>query len=139
MYYEGLSVSRIAEYFGNTREYIYQVLRPLPDFEEYSAYLRKQKTSKTSEKYVKNLPYIKERMDKGDSLSRIVKDIHVPYRPIAEMLKGTKYDSSIRAKRKRNKKIVKLYEQGVLQKEIAEKFGLAQTTISKIILQNDKV
>jgi transposase len=139
MYYDGITVKKIAEFFGNSREYIYQILRPLPDFEDFSDYLRKQRTSKTSSKYQKHLPYIKERLDKGDSLGKIVREIHLPYLPISKMLKGTKYDNSRKAKKRRDKKIVKLYKQGLLQREIAQKYGIRQTTVSKIVRENDKV
>jgi transposase len=134
MYREGIKVSKIAEFFGCSREYVYQILRKLPDFEELSQANRERAKKKSQNYYQSKLDLVKQRLNQGESLSAVAKDLHISYRTLIRELKGTKYDNTKRAKSRRNKKIIKLYQQGLTQNEIANKFGLSQNTVSGILI-----
>jgi Mor family transcriptional regulator len=133
-YLNGGSVSTMAREYGVSREAIYQVLRTMDDWEkkiEDTAPLRYKKS------ILKRHPSLDSKaieLKKGGmSTTQVSKTLSVPYRAVRGILKDTQYDDSKGAKQKRDKKILRKYNSGKTQVELAREFNTSQQNICRIL------
>ena len=120
---------------GMTREGIYIHLRKLPDWKEVSKFRREQNKADKLKAMGDTIELLKQLIDSGVSASDSARKIGMSYLTARELLAGTEYDNSNKAKDKRDKEIVKRYRAGETQAQLGKAYGLRQTAISRIIVK----
>lgn len=130
MYLNQVPVIKIAEHFGVSRETVYSRLRTIPNYKEVSRSLRNVKKENRLKKYRQRLPEIHQLAKQGVGMVGISEQLNIPYYTIKTLLRGTKYDSTHKAKEFRDRNIYSLYRRGMTQTQLAKKYNLAQSSIS---------
>lgn len=130
MYLNQVPVIKIAEHFGVSRETVYSRLRTIPNYKEVSRSLRNVKKENRLKKYRQRLPEIHQLAKQGVGMVGISKKLNIPYYTVKALLRGTKYDSTHKAKEFRDRNIYSLYRRGMTQTQLAKKYNLAQSSIS---------
>ena len=129
----GKSVIDIAKQYNLSREAVYQNLRTIPNWERVSESLKKTKKERALEAYGHLMPEIIRLKEEGLSTIVVARKLGIPYPPLAELLKGTRHDNSKEVREARNRRIYKEYQKGMVQRELAQEFGMSQSSISEII------
>jgi len=130
MYLNQVPVIKIAEHFGVSRETVYSRLRTIPNYKEVSLSLRNAKRENKIKKHSQRLPEINKLAEQGVGMVGISKKLNIPYYTVKALLRGTKYDSTHKAKEFRDRNIYSLYRRGMTQTQLAKKYNLAQSSIS---------
>ena len=134
-YLDGKSVIDIANKYDVSREAVYLYLRKLPDWEKIYKSKRRTKWQRAVDKYSDKIPKIIALREQGYSTLQTSKKLNVPFEATKEILKTTPYDNSKKAREERNEKIYNDYMNGTSQVKLAEKYGMAQSSISNIVRQ----
>ena len=134
-YLDGKSVIDIANKYDVSREAVYLYLRKLPDWEKIYKSKRRTKWQRAVDKYNDKIPKIIALREQGYSTLQTSKKLNVPFEATKEILKTTPYDNSKKAREERNEKIYNDYMNGMSQVKLAEKYGMAQSSISNIVRQ----
>ena len=129
-YIKGDKVSDLSKKYEMTREGIYGHLRTLPGWETTKTFLREERKDR---KRKENLLRIRNLKEEGMGSVAIARKLQISYSIVREVLRGSKYDNSQRAKAKRDDKILEMYKEGMTQTEIGKEFGLTQARISNIL------
>jgi len=131
-YLNGESVIRIAQDLSISREAVYQRLRLLPDWESRKReYMERRKEKKRYLMAEQAETIIKLRKE-GLSLHKIKREMDLPMVKIKSILKYKGKEIGSRNVT-RDREIVKLYEKGVKQADLAKKFKTTQPNISRIV------
>jgi Mor family transcriptional regulator len=134
-YLNGKKVDDIASEHGITPEAVYVRLRAMPDWKKIKKLKRERKMLNTLDSLKQATQKLKELKHLGLSTTKAAQQLGIDYRLARKLLRGTKYDSSKKAKQYRNKNIKREYDLGKTQQQLAEKYNLPQQSISKIILK----
>lgn len=135
MFLRGIPVTDIAKKLGCSRETVYLHLRKMPNFHEVAESMSEIRKRQRRNKYQDKMPEVKRMAKEGKGGVEIAEVLSIPYKVVKSFLRGTPYDNTHIRKQLRNEKIFELYRDGMTQEELAEKFGLAQSTISHIVRQ----
>lgn len=130
MYLNQVPVTKIADHFEVSRETVYSRLRTIPNYKEVSRSLRNVKKENRLKKYRQRLPEIHQLAKQGVGMVGISEKLNIPYYTVKALLRGTKYDSTHKAKEFRDRNIYSLYRRGMTQTQLAKKYNLAQSSIS---------
>jgi DNA-binding CsgD family transcriptional regulator len=133
MFLRGIPVTDIAKKLGCSRETVYLHLRKMPNFHEVAESMSKIRKRQRRNKYQDKMPEVKRMAKEGKGGVEIAEALSIPYKVVKSFLRGTPYDNTHIRKQLRNEKIWELYRDGMTQEELADKFGLAQSTISHIV------
>jgi len=132
---EGKSVIEMAKESGLSREGIYVHLRKLPNWKEVSKTWKGHREQQRLESLTDTVELLKQLIDGGMSVSNASRSVGMAYLTARKLLAGTKYDTTKKAKDKRDREIVRRYKAGEIQTQLAKAYGLRQTAISRIIIK----
>lgn len=132
-YILGESVIELSKKYGLSRERIYQYLRELDEWEiEKCINVDRKKHQRKIQNEMLKMEVMRD-LKTGLSIKDISKRRHISSPRLREMLNDTKYRFGLAIKRRRDRKIGKLYKSGLTQKELSQKYNTTQTNISRIL------
>jgi transposase len=133
LYKEGTKTKHIAQAYDMSTEAVYQHLRKLDNFQELKKQHRKKLEQRRLSRYDELMPQIIEMRKQDVGAVAIAKELGISYHTMKKLLKGTKWDNTMKSKMERNETMFKLYKAGMTQTELAKKFKCSQANISQTL------
>ncbi len=132
-YLAGNSAISIAEKYGVTKETVYRRLRKMGNWNIIKEKNKVLKMKKRLEKYEPIREEVYRLAEAGEYRRVISKSLGISLVLINELLRGTKYDTSLSARLPLHNEIRRDYGRGMDRQELMEKYELSYPHICRII------